>query len=132
MCLITNFNHSETIDVHDIQPSITLNLSNNANDNLPRNNNVIYLADNNNDTNSQPDDNNEISNSHVVNTSIESQKSPEKDNKYKMKSPSNNYEITTSSHEINTTTKSPIHLKYLIYPVRNRLTIPMNYLVLIK
>ena len=58
-----NFYHFETIDVHDIQPSITLNLTYNVNGNLPENNNVIHLADNNNDTNiPQPDDNNEISN----------------------------------------------------------------------
>ena len=100
------FNHSETIDVHDIQPFITLNITHNVNDNLPENNIVIHLSDNNNYTNSQPDDNNEISNFHVVNTSIESPKSPEKDSKYKMKSPSNNYEITTSLHDLNTITKS--------------------------
>ena len=102
-----NLNHSETIDVHDVQPSITLNLTNNVNENLPENNNAIHLADNNNDTNNaQPDDNNEISNSGEVNTSIESLNLPEEHNKYNKKSPNNNNEITTSSHEINTTTKS--------------------------
>ena len=102
-----NFNHSKTIDVHDIRPSIILNQTNNVNENLSENNNLIHLADKNNDTNNQqPDNNNKISNSYEVNTSIESPNLPEEDNNYNKKFPNNNNTITTSSHEINTTTKS--------------------------